>query len=86
MGQNVCDKMLWVCSPIIGEPQGVRSIAYFPEFILTFEVFYVFQKWSFRSFVSICKNRISPQNETTSPRADKGRQMDKSLRKEGQAV
>ena len=44
MGQNVCDKMLWVCSPIIGLPQGVRSIAYFPEFILTFEVFYVFQK------------------------------------------
>ena len=58
MGQNVCDKMLGVCSSIIGGPQGVRSIAYFPEFILTFEVFYVFQKWSFRSFVSTRKNRI----------------------------
>ena len=58
MGQNVCDKMLGVCLSIIGGPQGVRSIAYFPEFILTFEVLYVFQKWSFRSFVSTCKNRI----------------------------
>ena len=43
MGQNVCKKMLGVCSPIIGGPQGVRSIAYFPEFILTFELFCSFR-------------------------------------------
>ena len=58
MGQNACNKMLGVCSTIIGGPQGVWSIAYFPEFILTFELFCFFQKWSFRSFVSTCKNRI----------------------------